>query len=69
MKAPVVVQTVPARAWKHDMGLNKKGKDGSRQLALQLFPHAADMLRCAPLGFQASELISRHPENLKDSKS
>ena len=41
------VQTISARRWKLEMGLNGKGKDGSRELAVQLFPHAADMLKCA----------------------
>ena len=28
------------------MGLTKKGKDGSRELAAQLFPHSVGMLTC-----------------------
>ena len=31
------------------MGLNGKGKDGSRELAVQLFPQSADLLKCAEL--------------------
>ena len=44
-----VMQTVSARRWKLDMGLNKLGKEGSRLLALQLYPHADEMLRCVPI--------------------
>ena len=43
----LVPQTISARRWKMDMGLNGKGKDGSRELAVQLFPQSADMLKCA----------------------
>ena len=42
----VTPQTISARRWKLDMGLNGKGKDGSRELAVQLFPQSADMLKC-----------------------
>ena len=40
-------QTISARAWKLDMGLNKKGKEGSRELACELYPQCADMMKCA----------------------
>jgi hypothetical protein len=40
------LQTISARRWKLDMGLNGKGKDGSRELAVQLFPQSADLLKC-----------------------
>ena len=33
------------------MKLNGKGKDGSRELAVQLFPQSADLLKCANLDF------------------
>ncbi len=42
----VMPQTISARRWKLDMGLNGKGKDGSRELAVQLFPQSADLLKC-----------------------
>lgn len=40
------VETVSARRWKNEMLLNGKGKEGSRLLAQQLFPHAAKSLTC-----------------------
>lgn len=39
------LQTTSARRWKADLGLNKAGKEGSRSLALQVFPKAADLLK------------------------
>ena len=42
------MQVISASRWKRDMGLYGKGKEGSRQLALALFPQAADLLKCAP---------------------
>lgn len=46
----VQVETVSARRWKNELGLNGAGKDGSRALATALFPLAADKLRqVAPL--------------------
>ena len=39
------VETVSCRRWKHDLQLNKKGKEGSRLLAIRLFPTAADLLK------------------------
>lgn len=36
-----------SRAWKIDLQLNGKGKEGSRQLAIRLFPTAAELLKCA----------------------
>ena len=44
--ASSVRQTISARRWKLDMGLNGKGKDGSRALAMQLFPQSTDLLKC-----------------------
>lgn len=41
----VELETVSARRWKADLGLNKAGKEGSRLLALQLFPKAAGLLK------------------------
>lgn len=41
----IELETVSARRWKLDLGLNKKGKDGSRTLALALFPLAEPLLR------------------------
>ncbi|KAK9815031.1 hypothetical protein WJX73_005445 [Symbiochloris irregularis] len=41
----ISVSTVNANAWKSDLQLRKKGKTGSRELALQLFPDADAMLR------------------------
>ena len=41
-------ETVSCTQWKRELSLNKKGKEGSRELALRLFPTAADMLKCAP---------------------
>ena len=41
----VNLETVSARRWKADLGLNKAGKEGSRNLALQLFPKAAGLLK------------------------
>jgi hypothetical protein len=43
-----IMQVISASRWKRDMGLYGKGKEGSRQLALALFPQAAELLRCAP---------------------
>ena len=43
------MQTPKVRRWKGDMRLNGRGKDGSRLLALQLFPQAAHLLKCDPL--------------------
>lgn len=40
------LQVVAATRWKRDMGLYGKGKEGSRQLALALFPQAAEQLKC-----------------------
>ena len=31
--------------WKRELRLNGKGKEGSRELALRLFPSAADLLK------------------------
>lgn len=43
-------ETVSCRRWKLDLQLNGKGKEGSRLLALRLFPTATDLLKCvAPL--------------------
>ncbi|BDA48572.1 Holliday junction resolvase MOC1, chloroplastic [Coccomyxa sp. Obi] len=39
------VETVTSRAWKIDLQLNGKGKEGSRLLAIRLFPTAADLLK------------------------
>ena len=39
-------ETVSCTQWKRELSLNKKGKEGSRELALRLFPTAADMLKC-----------------------
>ncbi len=39
------VETVSCRRWKNDLQLNKKGKEGSRLLAIRLFPTAADLLK------------------------
>ncbi|KAK9917106.1 hypothetical protein WJX75_000945 [Coccomyxa subellipsoidea] len=39
------VETVTSRAWKIDLQLNGKGKEGSRLLALRLFPSAAELLK------------------------
>lgn len=44
----IKVHACPARRWKADMCLNKAGKEGSRKLALQLFPQAEDFLRYIP---------------------
>lgn len=38
-------QTPKVRRWKQDMQLNGMGKEGSRQLALQLFPQMAGSLK------------------------
>ena len=38
-------ETVSCRRWKLDLQLNGKGKEGSRLLALRLFPTAADLLK------------------------
>ncbi len=51
-------QTISARRWKLDMGLNGKGKDGSRELAVQLFPQSADLLKCD--GLTAKSGFSSH---------
>ena len=47
-KLPLRVQpeTVSCRRWKTDLQLNGKGKEGSRLLALRLFPTATDLLKC-----------------------
>ena len=34
------------RRWKQDLQLNGKGKEGSRQLAIRLFPTASELLKC-----------------------
>ncbi|EIE27621.1 hypothetical protein COCSUDRAFT_52223 [Coccomyxa subellipsoidea C-169] len=39
------VETVTSRAWKIDLQLNGKGKEGSRLLAIRLFPSAAELLK------------------------
>lgn len=39
------VESTSARRWKGDLGLNKLGKEGSRALALTLFPKARDLLK------------------------
>lgn len=41
----ISLETVTARRWKGDLGLNKCGKDGSRILAAALFPKAVSLLR------------------------
>jgi hypothetical protein len=43
----VQVQPVSCRRWKQDLQLNKKGKEGSRLLAIKLFPTAAELLKSA----------------------
>lgn len=43
-----VMQVISASRWKRDMGLYGKGKEGSRQLAIALFPQAAELLKCTP---------------------
>ena len=40
------VETVSCRRWKQDLQLNGKGKEGSRQLAIRLFPTASELLKC-----------------------
>ena len=47
-----VMQVISASRWKRDMGLYGKGKEGSRQLALALFPQAAELLKCALVATQ-----------------
>ena len=42
----IPVTTVCSRRWKSDLQLNTKGKAGSRELALQLFPEAESLLKC-----------------------
>ena len=39
------VETVSCRRWKQDLQLNGKGKEGSRLLAIRLFPTATDLLK------------------------
>ena len=39
-------ETVSCRRWKLDLQLNGKGKEGSRLLALRLFPTATELLKC-----------------------
>jgi len=41
----IPAQEPTARRWKGDLKLNKRGKEGSRFLALQIFPQAATLLR------------------------
>ncbi len=41
----VQVETVSCRRWKLDLQLNGKGKEGSRLLAIRLFPTAAGLLK------------------------
>ena len=41
----IAFQTVSARAWKHDLLLNKQGKEGSRELAQNLLPQSAQHLK------------------------
>ncbi len=41
-------QKPKVRRWKNDFRLNGRGKEGSRMLALHLFPQAAHLLRCPP---------------------
>jgi hypothetical protein len=43
-----ILKVISASRWKRDVGLYGKGKEGSRQLALALFPQAAEHLKCAP---------------------
>jgi hypothetical protein len=56
------MQVISASRWKRDMGLYGKGKEGSRQLALALFPQAADLLKCGiclasmPSGYDTQKL-------------
>lgn len=42
----VPLLVVRPNTWKGALGLRKLGKEGSRALALELFPQAADQLRC-----------------------
>ena len=37
------------RRWKQDLQLNGKGKEGSRQLAIRLFPTASELLKYNPV--------------------
>lgn len=41
----IPMTSVPCRRWKSDLQLTAKGKAGSRQLALDLFPHAQPLLK------------------------
>lgn len=41
----IPMTSVPCRRWKTDLQLTAKGKAGSRQLALDLFPHAQPLLK------------------------
>ena len=41
----IPLTTCSARRWKGDLGLLKAGKEGSRLLALQLFPEAQELLK------------------------
>ena len=41
----VALDTVSARRWKNDLGLNNRGKEGSRALATAIFPKATHLLR------------------------
>ena len=65
------LQTISARRWKLDMGLNGKGKDGSRELAVQLFPQSADLLKCvcSPASKIARELSAAAGTTKSDTPS
>ena len=41
----ISISTVAARTWKNGLGLNGQGKEGSRAMALALFPQASHLLR------------------------
>ncbi|KAK9815926.1 hypothetical protein WJX72_012079 [[Myrmecia] bisecta] len=41
----VQIDTVSVLRWKADLALLRQGKEGSRSLALQLYPNATDMLK------------------------